>query len=84
MYEIKYYSVGNYGKQFLHTFTRPFIIRDGESTSKALVRLKCIIENDMRSTNEFDRTVIFVTVRYCSESTPCTFAELLYTDNFTF
>lgn len=84
MYEIKYYSVSTHGKQFVHTATRPFIIRDGESTAKALVRLKYIIETDMQSTAEYERTVIFVTVRYCSESTPVTFVEVLYTDNFTF
>lgn len=84
MYEIKYYSVSAEGKKFLHTSTRPFIIRDGESVQKALVRLKFIIEMDMKDAISMGRCVIFVTVRYCSESSPVTFSEVLYTDSFTF
>lgn len=83
MWEIKYYSVNSNGKKFLRTSTRPFILRDGETATQARVRLGVIVETDMINHAELGQTVLFTTVRYCSESTAVTFTEILYTDSFT-
>ena len=83
MWEIKYYSVNSNGKKWLRTTTRPFVLRDGETATQARVRLGVIIEMDMKNAVELGQTVLFVTVRYCSESTAVTFTEVLYTDSFT-
>lgn len=82
MWEIKYYSVNTNGKKWVRSSTRPFVIRDGETANQARVRLGGIIDNDSQNLVELGQTVIFVTVRYCSESTAVTFAEVLYTDSF--